>query len=256
MRLYDNAASPYAQKVRVTLYEKGIDVQLCEIRSESQRAELLRVSPRGEVPALVDGDTVVYDSTIICEYLEERFPVPPLLPADPAGRARVRALERIADTQLDPVVIVLGVAKLIRPSVGAQHPEVIERAAAALTGYVEKLDGWLADEREWLAGTFSRADVAMASHVMAAAFLGWPVTEAHPHAKAWSDRLAARPSIARVTQEALAAFSEAQSRPDTFFPSHRLHWRDARVEWAIRCGLGPWLLDELEAGRGFFSPLP
>lgn len=256
MRLYDNAASPYAQKVRVTLYEKGIDVEHREIRTESQREELLRVSPRGEVPALVDGDTAVYDSTVICEYLEERFPDPPLLPGDPAMRAHARLLERLSDTQLDPVVIVLATTKLIRPSVGERHPEAIARAAEALAGYWAKLDGWLADGREWLVGPFSRADVAMASHVMAAAFMGSPIGDAHPHAKAWAARLAERPSIARVTGEALAAFSEAQSNPDSFFPSGRLHWRDARVEWAIRCGLGPWLLEELDAGRGFFSTLP
>jgi glutathione S-transferase len=62
---------------------------------------LLAVSPRGEVPALVDGDAVVYDSTLICEYLEERHPTPALLPSDAAGRVRVRALERWADMQLD-----------------------------------------------------------------------------------------------------------------------------------------------------------
>lgn len=256
MRLYDNAASPYAQKVRVTLYEKGVDFELREIRFESQREELLRVSPRGEVPALLDGEEAVYDSTIICEYLEERFPVPPLLPTDPAGRARARALERIADTQIDPVLIVLATTKLVRPSVGRRHPEAIGRAAEALEGYYAKLDGWLADGREWLLGGFSRADVAMAPHVTAAAFLGWPVTDAHPHAKAWSARLTARPTIARVAREAFAAYADVQSNPDTFFPSKRLHWRDTRIEWAIRCGLGPWLLEELETGRGFLSPLP
>jgi glutathione S-transferase len=101
MKLYDNPTSPYAFKVRAVLYEKGIDVEHHEILRESQRGELLAVSPRGEVPALVDGDAIVYDSTLICEYLEERHPSPPLLPADSAGRARVRALERWADMQLD-----------------------------------------------------------------------------------------------------------------------------------------------------------
>jgi glutathione S-transferase len=92
MKLYDNAGSPYAFKVRGVLYEKGLAVEHHEIRTERQREELLRVSPRGAVPALVDGDTVVYDSTIICEYLEERHSTPPRsLPMRPGARAPGRS---------------------------------------------------------------------------------------------------------------------------------------------------------------------
>jgi glutathione S-transferase len=83
MKLWDNAASPYAFKVRATLYEKGIECEKAELRYHSQRAELLRFNPRGEVPALVDGATVVYDSRVICDYLEETHPAPPLLPRSP-----------------------------------------------------------------------------------------------------------------------------------------------------------------------------
>src|SRR5438093_2237928 len=102
MRLYDNAFSPYAFKVRACLYEKGIPFEHQELRHSRDHEELRRVNPRGEVPALSDAEALLYDSKVICEYLEERFPAPPLLPADPARRARARQLELIADTQLDP----------------------------------------------------------------------------------------------------------------------------------------------------------
>ena len=101
MKLWDNAASPYAFKVRATLYEKGIECEKADLRYHSQRAELLRFNPRGEVPALVDGAAVIYDSRVICDYLEDTHPAPALLPTEPAVRARCRILETIADTQLD-----------------------------------------------------------------------------------------------------------------------------------------------------------
>lgn len=255
LKLYDNAGSPYAFKVRAVLYEKGLAVEHHAIRSEQQREELLLVSPRGEVPALADGDTVVYDSTIICEYLEDRYPDPPCLPADPAARARTRAVERISDTQIDPVMMVIGLLKFFRPEVGEQHPTALDRAADALARHWANLDAMLAD-REWLAGSFSRADIAVAAHVAAASVLGYGPTSTTPHFAAWAQRAAARPSIARASQDALASYAEAQTNPQPFFDGKRLHWRDARIEWLIRCDLGPWLLAELAGGRAFFSPVP
>src|SRR5678815_3624988 len=71
MRLYDNAFSPYAFKVRACLYEKGIAFEHHDLRASADHADLRRVNPRGEVPALEDGATVLYDSKVICEYLEE-----------------------------------------------------------------------------------------------------------------------------------------------------------------------------------------
>jgi glutathione S-transferase len=255
MKLYDNAASPYAFKVRGVLYEKGLAVDLHEIRSEPQRVALLCVSPRGEVPALVDGETVVYDSTIICEYLEDTHPEPPTMPADAAGRARVRTVERIADTQLDPAVMVVALLTLFRPEVGKDHPGALAAAGGALAKHWANFDRQLGD-REWLVGPFSRADIAVAAHVAAASFMGHGPTEATPRLAAWARRATDRPSIKHAIADALAAYEESQENPEAFFNGRRLHWRDARIEWLIRCDLGPWLLAELAGGKAFFSPVP
>jgi glutathione S-transferase len=255
MKLWDNAASPYAFKVRATLYEKGIECEKADLRYHSQRAELLRFNPRGEVPALVDGTTVLYDSRIICDYLEETHPAPALLPGDTARRARCRVLESIADTQLDGCLFVLGLMKLFRPDLEEKQPQALAKAAATLDKHYANFDREL-DGKEYLLGTFTRADIALAPHLAAAAFMAFPVPERYACLHHWVARVNGRPSIQRATEEAMVAFQQSQSDPNPLFTSARIHWRNDRIEAAVRYGLGPWLLDEIAADRAFFSPVP
>ena len=255
MKLWDNAASPYAFKVRAALYEKGIECEKAELRYHSQRAELLRFNPRGEVPALVDGAAVIYDSRVICDYLEETHPTPPLLPADPAARARCRTLETIADTQLDACLYVLGLMKLFRPELAEKAPQVLAKATATLERHYANFDREL-DGKEYLLGPFTRADIAVAPHLAAAAFMGAPVPERYACLHHWVARMNGRASIQRATEEAMLAYQQSQSDPNPLFTSARIHWRSDRIEWAVRLGLGTWLLDEVAADRAFFSPVP
>lgn len=259
MKLFDNPTSPYAMKVRVMLYEKGLDFENHEIHFHSDRDALLRVNPRGEVPALQDGEAVIYDSRVICEYLEDKYPTPPLTPTDPALKARCRALETICDTQIDACVIAIGLVKVFRPDMEAQHADALQKAVATLDKHCANLEAELAG-REYLLGEFSRADIALAPHLGFAAFMGYPIDPKYRDLAAWMTRVNARPSVRRATQEALAAFEKSQAaaadgeRP--IFDSQNLHWRNDRIEALLRVGLGPWLLEELAGGRAFFSPVP
>jgi glutathione S-transferase/RNA polymerase-associated protein len=255
MKLFDNPVSPYAFKVRATLYEKGIDFEKCEIRRQDQRTELLRVSPRGEVPALQDGDTVVYDSRIICDYLEEKFPSPPLVPAAPADRARCRALELVSDTQVDACVFVLAMFKIFRPSLATEQPQAFARTQEILTRHHANLEKQLR-ERDYLLGDFSRADLALIPHLAAAAFIGHAVGGDYPRLASWVARVNERASVQRATQEAVTEFQQSHGDANGFFSNDRLHWRNDRIEAAVRVGLGTWLLGELGADRAFLSPVP
>jgi glutathione S-transferase len=251
MKLIDNPLSPYALKIRIILYEKGIDFEKSEIHTEEQREELLRANPRAEVPALVDGDTVVYDSKVIAEYIEEKFPKPALLPADPAGRARCRRIELLSDTEVDAAVVVLSMFKFFRPELAERMPQALERATALLHGQFLKLERELGG-REYFAGAFSRADVALAPHFGAAAFMGMAPGAETPHLAAWLARVNQRPSVQRASQEAVAAVGQTYEHP--LFNPNRLHWRSDRIEQLIRIGMGPWLLDELAHDRAFLPP--
>jgi stringent starvation protein A len=92
MTLYSGTTCPYSHRVRVVLAEKGVSVDIINIEEENPPEELIELNPYQRVPTLVDRDLVLYESNIIMEYLEERFPHPPLLPVYPVARAKSRLM--------------------------------------------------------------------------------------------------------------------------------------------------------------------
>ena len=95
MKLWSGVLSPFSAKVRIALAEKKLGYETLVVPWSRKTLwgpkppEFLAVSPHGQVPVLIDGDVTVFDSTVICEYLEDRYPKPPLLPAGPEARAWV-----------------------------------------------------------------------------------------------------------------------------------------------------------------------
>ena len=90
MTLYSDPLCPYCHRVRMVLAEKGIAVDVVDVDARNLPPEVLDANPYGTVPTLVDRDLRLYESRIIMEYLDERFPHPPLLPVDPVSRANAR----------------------------------------------------------------------------------------------------------------------------------------------------------------------
>lgn len=90
MTLFSDSASPHCHRVRIVLAEKGISVDIVDVDSDDLPDEVMDFNPYGTVPTLVDRDLRLYESRIIMEYLDERFPHPPLLPVDPVSRATSR----------------------------------------------------------------------------------------------------------------------------------------------------------------------
>jgi len=253
VKLYDHPLSPYAIKVRLILYEKGIEFEKCEIKTRSDGEALRRLNPRAEVPALVDGEAVLFDSKVIAEYLEETHPEPALLPKDPAERARCRVLELRADTELDGAALAYLLFKFFRPALAEKQAEAFRASEASLRRHFAAFDRLL-DGQPFLVGSFGRADIALLPHVAACAFLGLAPGEGNPHLAAWLERMNERESVQRATQEAMATVGKDPE--DAFFDSNRLHWRNDRIEQLLRVGLGPWLLEELAADRAFLPPGP
>jgi stringent starvation protein A len=90
MTLFSNPTCPHSHRVRIVLAEKGISLDVVDVETASLPEDLLDLNPYNSVPTLVDRDLVLYDSRVIAEYLDERFPHPPLMPVDPVSRARFR----------------------------------------------------------------------------------------------------------------------------------------------------------------------
>ena len=92
MTLYSDAQNAYSHRVRMVLAEKNITVEIQDVDPLNLTDDLMDLNPYGTLPTLVDRDLVLFESRIIMEYLDERFPHPPLLPVDPVSRARSRLL--------------------------------------------------------------------------------------------------------------------------------------------------------------------
>ena len=92
MTLYSTITCPYSHRCRIVLHEKDMDFQVIDVDPNSKSEDLALISPYGKAPVLVERDLVLYESNIINEYIDDRFPHPQLMPADPVMRARARLL--------------------------------------------------------------------------------------------------------------------------------------------------------------------
>jgi stringent starvation protein A len=92
MTLFSGDSDPYSHRVRIVLAEKGINVDIITVEAGNLPEDLIDLNPYNSVPTLVDRELVLYGSTVIMEYLDERFPHPPLMPVDPVSRATNRLM--------------------------------------------------------------------------------------------------------------------------------------------------------------------
>jgi glutathione S-transferase len=157
--------------------------------------EMLAINPKGQVPVLIDGDLSVYDSTVIFEYLEDRYPQPPLYPADPCERARCRQAEAASDEILFPHVWTLIREVFYKPSEAGRDQAAIDAARAAIAEVYGGLDAKLAG-REHFCGSFSVADIAYFLTIAFATSLAAAPPPSLSNLGGWLRRVAARPSIA------------------------------------------------------------
>ena len=112
MILYSDRDDHYSQRVRIVLAEKDITAEIRESALEDTPDEILSINPYHKLPILVDRDLALHDPSVMMEYLDERFPHPPLLPVYPVARANSRTLMLRIDKEWCPIVDTLIEAKL------------------------------------------------------------------------------------------------------------------------------------------------
>ena len=199
--LYQFEGSPFSGTVRIALSEKRLEYRSVIPANRETDPAFRRMTPIGKVPvlALEDG-TAIFESTVINEYLQERYPTPPLLPNDPADRARARMLEDLADTYLYPALRTAFTARFRRDGGKAyrlRKPDAAKaeegmKAAEPLLDYLNaELDG-----QDFLLGDFSLADIGLVPPIVrTAGLLELPFASRWPHIAAWKSRVMERPSI-------------------------------------------------------------
>jgi glutathione S-transferase len=160
---------------------------------EHKKPEYLAINPVGKVPALIDDSVIVHDSTIINEYLEDKFPQNPLLPRDPVMRARARAFEDYADAYLMPSLF--NIFSQMRKPEAERDPAKIaegEREARDHFAYLEReLKG-----RQFFASTFSLGDISFIPPLANLERAGFSIPDDFPNLKAWWTRMKARSTFA------------------------------------------------------------
>jgi glutathione S-transferase len=195
LKLYDCPESPFCQKTRIVLAEKDLTVETIAVdlaAGEQKGPDFLKLNPFGTVPVLIDDEVIVYDSTIINEYLEDEYPHPELMPSDSAARARVRTLEDYADNAF--IRVTDAIIDEMRKPEGEVNGDRMNAARQQVGRMLAVLDGSLSG-RSWLVGNFSLADVAFAPRAVILSALGVEFDPEWKNLAAWIQRLNQRASI-------------------------------------------------------------
>jgi glutathione S-transferase/RNA polymerase-associated protein len=257
--LYDHPLSPYGQKVKIALREKGVAFETVSpggLGAGGAAGAFAEANPRVEVPTLVDGDVAIFDSTVILEYIEDAHPTPPLLPASPADRARVRMIEEVMDTHFEPINWGLSELRWFKRAEGDQAASIEATAARQAAGFFAWLERQLG-AREWFNGeAFGWGDLAVVPFLNGAVGQGLKPAQGSALIP-WLARANARPSVADTVAEIAAMARTAGMANVAELVEKGLfkrEYRDHRLEWMIKSGGLDVVLKGLERGNIRFSP--
>ena len=255
--LYEHPLSPFAQKNKIALREKGVAFDLVTpdgMGAGGGGGAWAQANPRLEVPTLVDGDVSVFDSTIIQDYIEERWPTPPLLPVGAAARARVRMIEEVMDTQYEAATWGMMEMLVFGRASGSLGEALLAKAKTQVAGLNTWAEVQLGDAQWFNGAAFGWGDIAVAPFLLGAVGFGAPPA---PDSKlaSWLARCLARPSVAQTAREAeTVAATVAEAVPKMLASgAFKREYRDHRLEWMLRSGGIQVVIDGLADGSIRFS---
>jgi glutathione S-transferase len=252
--LYEHPLSPYVQKVKIALYEKAIPFEPVIPNIFGGDPGFDRTNPRREVPSLVDGETAVFDSSIILEYIEDKWPNARLLPATPAERARVRMLEEICDTCYEPNNWGIWEIRVFRRAQGELAETILRRAEEQIGGLNRRLDRELSEASYFNGRSFGYGDIVVFPFVNQAALNGFaPLVGSK--LLTWLGQMRERDSIRKTTQAAADAWDAYEREVPKLLEAGAFArlYRDHRLEWMMRSGGSSIVLDGLAKGTIRFS---
>ena len=204
--LYGNSISPYVRKVLAVLKLKNIDFEQVQQMPYSDDPEYRKINPLGKIPALIDGDLTICDSTVICEYLEQAYPQSPVYPEDLPSKTKARWLVQFAGTSITDCAAGIFFQRVMRPMFLKQETDeelvenIITEKLPPLLNYLETQipsEGFLFNE-------LSIADVSLVSPFINAGYANYSIDAMRwPQTSNYFDRIKAHPVIAgMLAQEA------------------------------------------------------
>jgi glutathione S-transferase len=203
MKLYNLNLSNFATKCRIVVFEKGANIELADIPGGNPKSpEYLKINPLGKIPALQTDELVIAESEVINEYLEEKFPSPPLLPRSPEARAKVRFLTHMNDLYLDPPF------RALFPHLNPKNRDekVVSEKLAELQERLDLFETILPPSGFAAGPEFTLADCAIAPTMffltnLMPAFGAKTPSETRPKIAAWWTQVQTRPSVSKALGE-------------------------------------------------------
>ncbi|MFC4298806.1 MAG: glutathione S-transferase N-terminal domain-containing protein [Castellaniella sp.] len=187
MVLYSGTTCPFSQRCRFVLFEKGMDFEIRDIDLYNKPEDIAVMNPYGQVPILVERDLVLYESNIINEYIDERFPHPQLMPADPIMRARTRLFLYNFEKELFVHVSTL-------ENRGITDEKVRDVARANIRDRLAQLAPLLVKNKFMLGEEFSMLDVAVAPLLWRLGHYGIELPKSAAPIQKYAERLFSRPA--------------------------------------------------------------
>ncbi|NIN78041.1 MAG: glutathione S-transferase family protein [Planctomycetales bacterium] len=219
-RLYHVPLSPYCRKVRLVLAEKKVEVELVEERYWEQDPDFLRRNPAGKVPVLRMNGRTFCESQAICEYLEETFPTPALMPSSPEERAEVRRLVYWFDDKFHSEVTSKLLYERVNKKITSEGYPDSRNVKAGATRIKYHLDymSWLLDQRRWLAGdVMTMADFAAAAHLSALDYISDVDWHRSENVRDWYAKIKSRPAFRTLLADQVSGFPQPAHYADLDF---------------------------------------
>jgi RNA polymerase-associated protein len=184
MTLYSGTTCPFSQRCRIVLFEKGMDFQIIDVDLQNKPEDLAVMNPYNQVPVLVERDLILHESNIINEYIDERFPHPQLMPADPVMRARARLFLYRFEQELFAHIgdIVKG------------NQKTADKARTIIRDNLTQLAPIFAKQKHMLGDEFSMLDVAIAPLLWRLDYFGIELPKQAAPLLKYAERIFSRPA--------------------------------------------------------------
>ena len=201
IKLYASFRSANCERVKIALQEKGLTYDIVQLdlkKKDQKRPDFLKLNPYGKVPVIDDGGTVLFESCVINEYLDEKYPHPPLIPKDAHGRGRVRNLVDYG------LYFTHSAFRALRDEMLKEEREsdlaLVEKSREVLRGLLRYLDNEL-EGKNYLLGEMSLADIDLITRFLSLECYGAVPAPSLPRLGAWMDRMKERPSVQAIQKE-------------------------------------------------------